>query len=295
MMKVARSFILAMALTGAANVWGQERGVTEVELQNFQTSLELVQLDLGQYVTLEDLNDLPPGSNPNETYDDIDNGGVGTYVLELSTGRFRATPRDLPPGAWNGPYASFQPGRFDDVPPYPYGEGAPLDLWGTPYHLYSPLGLVDPISHTINTTDPLADDFDRWALVSAGPDTLFDTGDDVIRTFGGAPNVPVVASVTLAPGSSIVGSPRAEIFGPFVGGQTIRIRGYNFGSTQGTSRVLLDTMDLGSAAAWNSQEIDIVLPYHAAGATLRLEIGGVVRDTVAVAIISPAGDWNLYE
>lgn len=74
----------------------------------------------------------------------------------------------------------------------------PLDPWGQPYRMYSPLGIVgtnaqDANNFGSNFSDGLLrsfeDRFDRFAIVSFGPDQRSDYGrtegnDDIIYSFG---------------------------------------------------------------------------------------------------------------
>ncbi|MFP4581343.1 MAG: hypothetical protein ACLFQ6_11485 [Candidatus Sumerlaeia bacterium] len=169
-----------------------------------------VWLDIRYYVSLENLDDLSQ-SNINPSYDFIGDGG-GTPVLETATADFEDTRQDLLSGffTWKGPYVTYQQGKTDEDNIHGYDRGTPLDPWGNPYFLYSPLGLVQPPMSI--SQSGYGDGFDRWAIVSYGPDRQFDGGDDLIYYFGSGPTRPTLSA--LSPTSATLG-------------QLVEIRGYN--------------------------------------------------------------------
>jgi prepilin-type N-terminal cleavage/methylation domain-containing protein len=119
---------------------------------------------------------------------------------------------------WEGPF--YQAQRvYVENPNEPFQQQSlrhdfPLDPWGRPYFLYSPLGVVGTTAASVAAagtfvTEDLIrgspeswsngqlttqnDRFDRWAIVSFGPDGVAgdvngattDLGDDIIYYFGG--------------------------------------------------------------------------------------------------------------
>jgi len=155
---------------------------------------DLVRIDTGYYVSLENLDDISvSGYQP--SYNFIGDGG-GTPVIDPATARIKPQRVDLIHTflSWKGPYVTYQQGRTDVDNLFGYDRGTPLDPWGSPYFLYSPAGLVKPpLSLTLGDW---GDHFSLYAIVSYGPDGLFDGGDDLYYTFGTPPTVLTLTSVT---------------------------------------------------------------------------------------------------
>jgi hypothetical protein len=272
-------------------------GATGAELTSLRTAMEIAFLDTSLFHTLENLDDLPQNSSPTFFFNDINNAGAGTPVLLEATGRFLPVPRFL--GAlWRGPYITYQQDRIELDEPIEYDLGTPLDFFDQPYRLYSPLGLVDPVTETI-VLDAVGDRFDRWTILSAGPDQLPGTADDATRQFGGAPTVAVMSGVIPLPeapdprGGPIYATNATA--GPIPAGSLVLIRGYNFGASQGSSRLLLDDADLGPAQSWTGTQIVIQFPSVLIGETLHLEMNGTIRDSLPVQVILAAEGWERYE
>ena len=266
------------------------------ELVSLQTAMEMAWIDTGFIHTIENLDDLG-GRSPSQTFNDITDGGLGTLVLMPSTGRFRTTRANLlNPLRWRGPYVAYQPTRIDALSTYDPGTLLDLSRSGQPYHLYSPLGLVSPTSESI-TLEGYGDVFDRWTLASAGCDGVWQTADDVVLAlgpgFGGPPTVPVISSVRAQGTMTAMTSSRSTE--PLQVGDTILIRGYNFGSSQGTSRLLAGGFDLGQAESWSTTEMVVTLPPGIASGDLELEIGGTVVDRFPITIFSTVSHWMLFE
>jgi len=294
---------IACLCASAALAQPCQTALIQAEMATLSQAMEIAYLDTNYYHTIEDLNDQAT-ANPTFFFDDINEAGLGTAVLMPSTGRFRTTRANLvSPLRWRGAYVNYQQGRIDTLSSY--DPGTLLDLAGTgqPYHLYSPLGLVEPTSESISLAFH-GDRFDRWTLVSAGCDGVFVTGDDIFYSLGpgigGAPTIPVISSVqplSLANSAprSIRASSGADDPPALQPGETILVRGYQFGGTQGTSRLLLDGQDMGAAQLWNSQRIEIVLPQGLTGSQIQLEIGGTIRDSREVRVTSSVSKWILFE
>lgn len=100
---------------------------------------------------------------------------------------------------WAGPFLN--PQRvYDTTPNLRFDQNKddfPLDPWGNPYRFYTPVGIVGTtsISGSYDENDfsgissTSSNRFDRYAIVSWGPDGQEDTlgsntGDDIIYTFG---------------------------------------------------------------------------------------------------------------
>lgn len=200
---------------------------TEQDLQIIQSALEQVVIDSSFLVRLYVLNDVPGGDGIAtgaagdliDGFSDEDLGG-GTYsfigqqlFLNTQTSRY-ATPAERVPsataaagifdrldtiiGGWKGPYLTYQRDIDND--------GIGDDPWGNNYLLFTPEGLVDDqtrtgwaaptggvvATKTINGTSYACDIFDRFTLLSLGPNglpgdgtatSLFGEGDDIRRSF----------------------------------------------------------------------------------------------------------------
>ena len=214
----------------------------------------------GFYVPLQVLNDTatPPERFGDEPYDDLLNTRRfldPCYLIDASASFATLQNQARTPGTfpqpklqwseegdadhnqrvvglyeyWAGPFANFRrawtgkdfkpnvPQALDD---YERARGYPLDPWGRPYRLYSPLGVVGGHSSSASETEPASPDdldqetfsngelteaggyeFDRFAIVSYGPngaesdadltdpiDFDDDDNDDIIYLFGRLPN-----------------------------------------------------------------------------------------------------------
>lgn len=176
----------------------------------------------GFFVPLQLLDDIP--RNNDLESDDIGNAdgtveivSVNREVLDQLGNQEDVISAGLD-DVWEGPFYQAQRFYVDD-PDDPFAENSlehdfPLDPWGRPYILYSPIGVVGStagsaaqagtfITDTIIGATPSSwsdgqlttnnDRFDRWAIVSFGPDGqagsvddgVDEDGDDVIYYFGG--------------------------------------------------------------------------------------------------------------
>lgn len=191
------------------------------EMATLADAETLCAVDTGYYVSLENLNDISQdGFEPD--HDFIGDGG-GTAVIRPSHARFLDRRLDLTVGplSWQGPYVNYQ--RTDDEDWFEFDIGTPLDPWGGLYYFYTPAGLVDPPMDV--TLDDYGDAFDRYAIVSYGPDLLFDTSDDLFYHFGSAPAAILLTSVS--PSTARVGD-------------LLTFRGYRFGQPGGNVRILFN-------------------------------------------------------
>jgi prepilin-type N-terminal cleavage/methylation domain-containing protein len=175
----------------------------------------------GFFVPLQLLDNLPRNNDPES--DHIGNEStvfvvnVNQPVLQQLGNQLTVESSDLEDN-WQGPFYQAQRVYVDD-PNNPFQvqtlrHDFPLDPWGRPYFLYSPLGVVGTtagsvaaagtlVTETIIRANPASwgngqltnqnDRFDRWAIVSFGPDGVAgdvngsptDLGDDIIYFFGG--------------------------------------------------------------------------------------------------------------
>ena len=161
------SILSCLFLATALQAKNETEQITEYEMLMMIQAEEAAEIDTGYIVSLENLDDLPTDQVTN-AFDYINYGG-GAEVIDPRTGLFKSTRMDLlmPPNTWQGPYVTYQPGRISLTSSYDLG--TPLDLWGMPYYLFSPMGLVRP--GTLSVTQELyGDHFDRYAIVSLGSD-----------------------------------------------------------------------------------------------------------------------------
>jgi len=188
------------------------------DLVTLEEALTLCHEETGWYVSLENLDDT---LNPLAGFDYINYGG-GTAVIDDNTGMFDPALFDFtnPSHPWLGPYVIYQPSRIAGSDS-DYDEGSPLDPWDKEYLFYSPLGLIEPKSRSISLRYG-GNMFDRYAVLSRGPDMVI-SADDLVITFGIPPESLVISFL-----NPNFGYP----------GDEIEIWGYNFGDEQSTSKVL---------------------------------------------------------
>jgi prepilin-type N-terminal cleavage/methylation domain-containing protein len=225
------AILATLAIPAALHRQNQARFATaRSEVQTLAQAEEAAALTHGFLVPLQVLDDVPIDQNTRDPEtDDLQNEfGVNLFLIDVNTGlvaqvgrqqqlrnnspdpRILAMLRD-----WAGPFAGFH--RYYIGSGFVSGSGAqaarlspqqvrrdfPLDPWGFPYRLYSPLGitgstagiLVAPTDNEIDTdafsngimtnTD---DRFDRFAVVSFGPDGV----SDGTTTSGGTANLPLL-------------------------------------------------------------------------------------------------------
>lgn len=276
--------------------------LVEQELRILAEAEEMVYLDTGYFVSIENLDDLP--SNTGNYWFDYINAGGGAVVIDPRTGRFKPERVDLLqyPHLWLGPYVTYQPGRIS-VEGAGYDPGTLLDLWGRPYYLFTPVGLARPPEMSI-TLEIYGDQFDRYAIVSLGVDGV-KSADDIIRWFGFPPSALVISSL------------RPDMVEP---GAEVTIRGYNFGTMKdyGTEKehndgqslrdnikgekierqVLLNDNPVTEILLWSDREIRFKVPLEAQSGYVKVKIGAVESNGLYLTVISlvPASskNWWLY-
>mgnify|MGYP006284599539 FL=1 len=271
----------AAALPAKEDSPGGNRAITELEMQTITDAMAVVYLDIGYYVSIENLNDLL-SDNTTYDFDNIDQYG-GTRVIDLDAGLFHETNVDLtvPPRQWRGPYVSYQDDRISEDGEG-YDEGTLLDLWGTPYYLFSPAGLVRT-DERIVTQELYGDYFNVYAVVSLGPDAVV-SEDDIYRTFGTPPTDTVITSL-----STTEAAP----------GDRISIRGYNLGTrTRQIPELYLNGDPVTTIVSWTNTEIVFEIPADAQSGTLWIEIDTEKSNSLSLTITqtpTSASHWVLYQ
>jgi prepilin-type N-terminal cleavage/methylation domain-containing protein len=188
--------------------------VAQLECQQIAEAQEVVGLRYGFYVPLQLLDDLPgsQGSNNLNTYDTIERESTSIEVIDINATMTNLVLDQKPLNQssadrrvrdmilnWDGPFLN--PQRvYVPIGVNTSSTGSweqrdyPLDPWGNPYLFYSPRGRVgsglDPAftsfgDGSITTTD---DPYDRYAIVSTGPDGRTNrqstVQDDIVYFFG---------------------------------------------------------------------------------------------------------------
>jgi len=267
--------------------------VAQSDVNTIATQMEQVAAFTNFFTTIENLDDL---TAPTTTFPfDYINDNGGALVISPFTGDFRDDRLDYlnrPLGlSFNGPYISafsnlISVGRFTDDTHF-YDDGHPLDPWFNPYLFYSPLGLVVPRTESIEL-DLHGDSFDRFTIVSLGPDGVV-SGDDIIRSISG------FSITTLAISSARLRSSSAKQSAyPY----QLVIKGYNFGSTQGTGTVTIDSVSA-PIISWSGTEVIAglnSLPASNASVELTTDTGASKSYTgyVDERPDTDVRDWELY-
>ena len=141
------------------------------------------------------------------------------------------------------------------------------------------------------------DRFDRYAIVTLGPDGIV-SGDDGIRLFGSG-----VRSFSL---STIVGdrvtteNSKTGTSYTIVAGSSVTLRGYAFGDTQGSARVMFDGDELTDVVSWSPKRIELILPEDTTGeGELLIDRNGALSNPLQVQIVPPPPNavegWILYD
>ncbi len=230
---------------------------TLADMNAIVTAMGLARLDTTYYTSIENLNDFIASSPPRNAFDDIDDRG-GTRVIDPRTGRWTPDRKDLVGAffSWKGPYLSVQSSRIS-IDGDGYDPGTLLDFWDTPYYFFTPLGLARPDEGTI-TLDLYGDRFHQYAIVSLGPDRK-KSGDDIVVFFGSPPSVLSASSVTPATASKST---------------RVTIRGYKFGSTQGSSRVVINDREIDTIESWSDREIVFNTTHRTPSGPLQVDVNG---------------------
>lgn len=259
----------------------EQKAITELEMQILAEAMETVYIYIGYYVSIENLNDLLSHYTVHD-FDNIDQF-IGTWVVDSSTALFYPEKVDLThvPRLWTGPYVTYQDDRIA-LDGAGYDRGTLLDLWGTPYYLFSPAGLVRTDQHIV-TLELYGDYFDSYAIVSLGPDGI-KSSDDVFRTFGAPPTRLVLTSASV---------PSAYP------GERIALRGYNFGSrSRQAPELFLNGSPVSTILSWTDRLIEFTVPEGAASGYLKVAKGSEESNLLHLTILdhpTSAKNWRLYE
>ena len=250
-------------------------------------ALERCAADTGFFVPLEALNDTTnPAADPPGDYLN-DQGGV--HAIDPGRGSFLEGRQDLS-GAWGGPYVTYGPGEVQP-PEGPYEAGSPLDPWGEPYYLFSPLGLVRGDSGTL-TADIFGDGFERFTIVSLGPGSVPGGGNDLVYQLGAAPAGPSLAGMQ---GPDVV---REGALHQVTAGAEVQLRGYGLGPAQTDAALLFGPSELFDIGLWRDTRIELTLPTDVEGREdLFVERGPERSNALDVEISIPqnaALDWAVY-
>jgi hypothetical protein len=285
--RMALIVTLVTATAGADRPSGGDRpriyGAREIAALSDMAAMRdaevIAYLDTGCLHPLEDLNDLL-SSQTNYYFDNIMDGG-GAQTISTITGRFYPQRVDVrwSPHVWGGPYLTYQQGRFS-IDGAGYDPGTPLDPWDNPYYLFTPLGLVRPTLGMI-TLELYGDAFDRYAIVSLGNDGVM-SDDDIILKFEGSTFGPP----TLTTISSLV--PAAAI-----AGQRVTVRGYNFGGTQGASRLELAGAPV-TLVSWGDRAIAFDVPARSSGGEVVVVRATQRSNAFLLRVLVGARHWSLY-
>lgn len=196
----------------------------KTEVEEIAKAQQLLGLTHGVYVPLQVLNDLPliegGGSSPVGTDDIANSVATSIFLVDVTKSAQSqvGSQSNLANFAtdnlaarvyfgWKGPFLNvnrvFRPDSADRN--FIARNSHPLDPWGNPYRFFSPIGPIGTSSNSatsptdfqspsfsdgILATTP--DRFDRYAIVSFGPDgvggVVGDDGDDIFYVFGIDPN-----------------------------------------------------------------------------------------------------------
>lgn len=229
--------IISILSTIAVPVYTQHserarRATAITEAREIAMAQETVGALHGFYVPLQLLDDLPGGVLANDVQSTGEEDAIGEESGSINVVDFKQNFFDLNSGQpqlndfstdsridrllneWDGPYMTFQRYYVNPSSNNPTQDGTtargdfPLDPWGNPYRFFSPIGLIgssanDPLRQislstfsdgTVTTQD---DVFDRYAIVSYGPDgdspgssntgiggILDENDDDIYYLFG---------------------------------------------------------------------------------------------------------------
>lgn len=290
--RIIPAAIVAILLS-ATSLQAQQTEAALAEMQTMANALEVCALDTDRYVALENLNDISAINNV-RPYDSIkDLGGVYTIIPQDG---FFLPRKDLTVGplSWQGPYVSFQSDRTQ-TDPDPYDVGSPLDPWGNPYYLFNPFGLIRGDLGMI-TLELYGDSFDRYTIISLGPDGV-KSSDDIPYVFG-----PGVTSTRLTSlhGSGVVQT-SAALDPPTYdveAGTTLTLRGFNFGSPSPDKTVRFGDVMLEDVSSWNNREVQVKVPETLSGVnTFSLQLGSGSTNSITATITNgntAVQDWASY-
>ncbi|MCC5877237.1 MAG: hypothetical protein JJU11_13530 [Candidatus Sumerlaeia bacterium] len=286
MLNLTPILLMSLIFPGGEPPPGQEEKAQStaaiLEMNNLITAMEMFYIDNNRFTTLENLDDLA-APNPDQPWQNINDGG-GALVFHPNVGEL--SRQFFPPETYLGPYiAGFQGNRIEG-PNGDYDLGTPLDPWGNPYYFYSPLGLIEPSTDSISLRY-YGDAFDRYTIISHGPDGIPLTSDDLGLQFG--------VTITVATISSAVVTTELEKSETPI----LRIRGYNLGSEGEESAVLASGSPIdGTILQWSSEEIllEATPPVDGTPVSVRLANGTITREVSLVGgEETRVTEWILFD
>lgn len=266
----------------------------QAEMATLASALDQCAIDTNYYVSLETLNDLGLTSTT-PTWDALNHDG-GSWVIPPADGSFKSSRLNLLTAynSWQGPYLTYQSGTTQ-TGSTPYDQGSPLDPWGVAYRLYTPLGLVRGDTPAI-THEDYSDAFDRYMIVSYGPDGEYGGGDDLSYSFGPG----VLSSMAAARLTGDVQTDPANAARQIVAqGAEVALNGYNFGETKDDGQVLIGGGPVAEIAAWSDGSIEFTMPSDLTGpATLQVTRAGAESNILSISLTGPAENsvtgWVLF-
>jgi hypothetical protein len=289
-------FLAAISIAGLLAPRSSNAQQEVVALHNMQTmanALEVCLLDTTYYVSLENLNDIS-SINPIRAYDSIQDLG-GPYVIIPSDGYF--LPRKnlaTAFNAWNGPYVSYQTDQTQSATT-PYDQGSLLDPWGNPFYLFNPLGLIRG-DQGIITLELYGDQFDRYTIVSLGPDGV-KSSDDLAYQFDGAVNG---AHLTSLHGSGVVRTSPMESAPVYNvdAGTSLTLRGTNFGGPGAGKLVLFGPTVMDDVTTWTNREITVNVPADLTGTdNFKVQLNSISTNIINATIAggnTGVATWSDY-
>lgn len=277
-----RAILAVLLVCSAAALPADARTVAaQAELATLTQALERVQIDTGFLTSLENLDDVLT-SSPATPWQAINDGG-GAFMITPGSGAVQR--RTLTAGQWWADYmTTYLPERQQPAGGI-YDRGTLLDPWGAPYFLYSPLGLYEPESGTWSLRF-YGDFFDRYTLVSHGPNRQQGGGDDLLWPMGQVITVPFVSAGGLAPGGS-----KAT-------GNGFVLRGGNLGGAPGT--LVVDGVNQAATfTLWTSTRVEGTTAFPlTSGSSIALRTAGGVgtRAVELLPTLAPSSvlGWELY-
>lgn len=284
-MKNIRTLLLTALPLLVVPAFAEEKGAAGLDMVAIRDAMQLFYLDYNQLTTIENLDDIL-ATEGNPFYQGINNNG-GALVIDVDDSRLRRRFLTVGPGIIGPPYLTVNgplEGADGD-----YDQGTPLDPWGNPYYLYSPLGLVEPRGESISQRF-YGDAFHFYSIVSHGPDGLQGGGDDLIVQLPFFINRPVLSTAILTQSATKSTS-----------GYELTIRGYVLGGETGPAAVLINGVPATtSAVSWSPEQIVATLPsFPGEGVTVSVRTSdGTETPSVPLLYGFPlleASGWEFYQ
>jgi len=262
--------IIAATVVASSLSTASGDAITLTEMSTLANAMETAYFDINHYVTLENLNDLSQLSTT-LPFDSIrQNGGV--FPIDPFIGTFKSR-RDFTLGTltWNGPYVTYQSNRIQSQTE-PYDQGSLLDRWGSPYLLFNPHGLLRGDQGRI-TQEYYGDAFDRYTIVSLGPDGILGT-DDVIYQFGPAIQGAFLTSLS-GTSTTMVSAPLDDQDYEIEAGSTVTLHGMNLNPPNPEKAVLFGATVIPDVISWSAREVVIIAPAQQTGNSeeFRIQLG----------------------